>query len=494
MEKIFSTANDNAPAAAGRAQIGLAAAEPLRHRRITERPSVIVSQTLSSGTYTPVWTPRLQRSKPAQPEPVSPTVYTIASIAWIAAVMANIAALLFAPVNTVHLFIVIAAIWTALFMVWVAQSRRQNVLAEMAGLSAIAAFGLSIYITSMRFGITSSPATGTVLGAFAAAALGLITGSKLALRVSALAALVWAAIMLTGPNLDVYGTLQSGPTKPGPAWLVFPALFSLQAFASARHKDGAALSISVLAAYSLAAGGLAGYVIAGQLSPILAAGTFLLGGLLHSRVGKLAGSRQSFGSAVHSGAGTGAMLAGLIALQDFWTRPDRTFWNNAEVTGAQWPVGLVAGAAILALIYIADAARERINTPRLIKSAFLCLLAGGAVYVSARPEIISIPLGNYGLQAVPWVGAALAGTTLALGLGLIANGFRRNLSSFVAIGAATIATGVFLSLPSIMASAEAGLVYGVSAFVSALIAASFVSTGPPQQASRAPYTFGYAND
>ena len=494
MEKIFSTANDNAPAAPGRAQIGLNATEPLRHRRVTERPSMIVSQTLSPGTYTPVWTPKIQRAKPAEPKPVSSAVYTLAAMAWVTAVLANIAALLFAPINTVHLFIVIAAIWTALFMIWVAQSRGQTVLAEMASLSAIAAFGLSIYITSMRFGIASSPATGAALGAFAAAALGLITGSKLALRLSAFTALAWAVITLTGPGLDLTGAMSGGLPKPGPAWLAFPALLGLQGFAGARHKDGAALSISVLAAYVLAAGGLAGYVMAGQLSPVIAAGAFLLGGLLHSRIGKLAGRRQSFGSALHTGAGTAAMLAGLIALQDFWTRPDRAIWSGADVSGAQWPAGLAAGAALLSMIWIFDAARERISFARLMKSALLCALAGGLIYVSARPGSVAGPLSDYGLSAVPWAGVALAGTVLALGLGFMANGFRRHLSSFVAIGAIAIAGSVFSALPAIMLSAETGLVYGVSAFISALIAASFVSTSPAPQTSPVPYAGSYAND
>ncbi len=494
MEKTFSTANDNAPNAPERAQIGLGAAEPMRHRRITERPSVIISQTLSPGIYTPVWTPKIQRAKPSAPKPVSPVIYTLCAMAWVAAVLANIAALLFAPINTVHLVIVIAAVWTALFMVWTAHSRGQFLLAEMAGLSAIAAFGLSVYITSLRFGIAFSPAAGTALGAFAAAALGLITGSKLALRISAFAALTWAAITLTGPSLDFTGALQGGLPKPGLSWLAFPALLGLQAIAAARHKDGAALSVSVMAAYVLAAGGLAGFVAAGLLSPVLAAGGMLLGGLLHSRFGKLADKTQSFGSALHVAAGTGAMLAGLIALQDFWTRPGHAIWAGAEVSGAQWPLGLVTGAALLALIFIADALRDRMSASRIIKSAFLCSFAAGLVYISARPEIITAPLADYGLPAVPWAGVALAGTVLALGLGFIANGFRRNISGFVAIGAMAVAGSIFSALPAIMMSAETGLIYGVSAFVSALIAASFVSTSSAPQPGPVLYKGAFAND
>lgn len=493
------TANDNAPDASGtHIGFGTPSATPgaLRHSRLTERPSMIISQTPSRGDYSPVWTPKLQRAKPRTPKPASGFTYALTAMVWTAAILANVAAILFAPANTVHLCIVIAAIWASLAMVYIAQSRGQTYLAEMASLAVIAAFGLSIYVTSMRFGITSGPATGAALGAFASAGLGLITGSKLALRISAFAALTWAAITLTGPSLN-YGALLSGVfPKPGPAWLTFPALLAFQTYAMSRHRDGPALAVSIIAAYILAAGGLAGLVVAGQLSPVLAAGGLMLAGLAHNRAGKVMGAKQAFGSALHNSAGTAAMLTGLIALQDFWTSPARALWSDAAATGTQWAGGLAAGGVLLILIFSLEIARARLSLSRTAGAVFMAAIAGGAAYLSARPQILSAPLSDYGLSVTPFVGIAIAGTVLAIGLGLLANGFRRQIIGFVALGALAISGNVFLALPAIIAALpEAGPVYAISAFVSGLIGASFI-TMPDNLSPRpfAPNSYVSAND
>ncbi len=504
MNKQLPIANDNAPADQAQ-NAGLGMPQPLRHRQITERPSVIVSQTPSHGNYSPVWTPKLQRAKPGMPKPASAATYLLTAMIWVGAVLANIAAIIFAPVNTVHLVVVIAAIWSSLMMIYVAQSRGQTVLAEMASLATIAAFGLSLYVTSMRFGIASGPATGAALGAFAAAGLGLVTGSKLALRISAFAALAWAAITLTGSDVNVAALTQGnfkqiGLPKPGAAWIAFPALLALQGFAMARHRDGPALGVAVFAAYIIALGGLSGLVFTGQVSPILAASGLLLVGLMHSRIGKLMGRKGIFGGALHAGSGAAAMLAGLIALQDYWTLPARPIWTDAIPSGAQWAGGLAIGSALLCAIFILDLKRERLSVSAISKAGFLTLPAGSAAYLSARPSIIEAPLMDYGLKAAPYAGLVIAGVILALGLALIANGFRRHIAGFVAIGALAIAGSVFLILPVIMTAPETGIIYAASAFVAGLVSAAFISlpneTGPlPYKSAadrRAPRV--YAND
>lgn len=470
--KLF-IANDNAPADAGRARLGLGGAE-LRHARMTERPSVIVSQPPAHPQYAAVWTPKLQRNKPKRPNPASAATYTLTAMIWVAAILANIAAILFAPSNTVHLVIVIAAIWSSLAMIYVAHSRSKTVLAEMASFCAIAAFGLSLYVTTMRFGIAASPASGAALGAFAAAGLGLITGSKLALRLSAFAALAWAAITLTGSGLDFSEITFAGLPKPGPVWIAFPALLGLQAYAMAKHRDGAALSISVLAAYILALGGIAGLVIAGQFSPLLAAGALLLGGLAHGRMGKLAARKDIFGSTLHAGAGWAAMMAGLLAFQDFWTVPGRALWSGALPAGAEWVAALAAGGLVCGLIFIADIRRAHLSFGTCLSALIMTAMAGGLAYFSARPDGIIAGLNMYGLTASPYIGIAIAGTALTLGLGMMANGFRRNISGFVALGAVAVAASVWLALPAIISSPETGALYALCAFVSALIAASFI--------------------
>lgn len=490
-QKLF-TANDNAPET-GETRIGLGSRAPVRHARLTEQPSMIVSQTPSRGDYSPVWTPKLQRAKPKTPKPASPITYTLTALIWAAAVLGNAAALIFAPANTLHLMIIIGAIWASLAMVYVAQSRGQTVLAEMASLAVIAAFGLSLYVTSMRFGIASGPATGAALGAFASAGLGLITGSRLALRISAFAALTWAAITLTGPSLNYNALLSGLLPKPGPAWLAFPVLLALQTYAMARHRDGAALCVSVLAAYILAVGGLLGLVLAGQISPVIAAAGLLLGGLAHNRAGKLMGKTQTFGGGLHTGAGAAAGLTGLIALQDYWTLPSRPIWDAGQTLGTG---SLVLGGLILGVIFILQIKRVRISLGHIFSAGLMTALAGGAAYLSVHPEIVTEPLAAYGLSAAPYIGMVLAGTVLALGLGLIANGFRRHIPSFIALGAAAISASVFLALPAIMnAPFETGVIYAISAFISALIGASFITV--PDTPSPKPYvptSYASAND
>jgi len=468
---------------------------PLRHRQMTERPSVIVTRNASIPHGSPVWTPKLQRNKHAAPIPASSLIYAVVALVWVIAIIANIAAMLFAPSNSLHLIAVIGAIWTSLTMVYVAQSRRQAALAELASLAALGAFTLALYVTSMRFGLFAPAAMGVALSAFAAVILGLITGSKLALRLSAVTALVWAVISLTGD-----GDSTISLPVPDISWFGFPALLGLQSLASSRYKDGVAMNISVIAAYLIGIGGLAGLTLSGTITPVMAAAAAMIFGLLHSRIGKFLDSRNRVFASLHMGWGWAAMMTGLIALQDFWTRPDMLPWNgeatHAIITAPSRMAvlgGLSITGAALALAFILIVLRRGKGLGRWVQGLVITGLAGGLGLASLYPSKIENALFGYGIGAHSIGGIIIGGAALAICLAMIANGFRRYRPIYVALGAIALAASVTSLLPSLMNDIDASMLYAVSTFVSAMIAASLTSQDLSSNRPSSDYysAFGY---
>lgn len=496
-QKTLKAGNDNPLYSSPPANYAGAGIPPLRHRHMTERPSVIVTRSASVPEDSALWTPKLQRDKYAAPTPASTLIYAAVALAWVSAIIANIAAMLFAPSNSLHLIAVIAAIWTSLTMVYVAHTRQQTALAELASLAALGAFTLALYVTSMRFGLFAPAAMGVALSAFAAVILGLITGSKLALRMSAATALVWAVISLMG---DGGSAFNFNLRAPDISWLGFPALLGLQSLASSRFKDAVAMNISVVAAYLIGIGGLAGLTLAGTITPVMAAAAAMIFGLLHSRIGKLLDSRNRVFAGLHTGWGWAAMMTGLIALQDFWTRPDMTPWTlgASSFTSAPSRIVLLGGLAIagaaLAVAFILIVLRREKGLGRWMRGLTITGLAGGLGLASLYPSRIEAPLATYGVSVHPMGGIVIGGAALAICLAMIANGFRRHRPMSVALGAVTLAASVTSILPSLMNTIDAAMIYAVSAFVSAMIAASLTSntTSTGAQDSRYYSSFGYS--
>ena len=493
--KTRRAGNDNPLYSAPPPNYAGAGVAPLRHRLMTERPSVIVTRGAAIPDDSPVWTPKFQRDKNAAPTPASAPVYAIIALAWVGSIVANIAAMLFAPSNSLHLIAVIVAIWTSLTMVYVAQSRQQTMLAELASLAAIGAFTLALYVTSLRFGLFAPPAMGVALSAFAAVTLGLITGSKLALRLSAATALVWAVMSLTGDGITALNL-----HAPDISWLGFPALLGLQSLASSRFKDGVAMNISVIAAYLIGIGGLTGLTLSGTITPVMAAGAAMIFGLLHSRIGKYLDSRDRVFAGLHTAWGWAAMMTGMIALQDFWTRPDMMPWSPSEADAmlmAPSRVTLLGGLSIagaaLALAFILIVMRREKGFGRWVQGLSITGLAGGLAFASLYPSRIEVPLATYGISANPMIGIIIGGAALAICLAMIANGFRRHRPMSVALGAIALAGSVTSLLPTLMNNFDASMIYAVSAFVSAMIAASLTAQGPNAVTQSSAYysSFGY---
>ena len=264
MEKTSFTANDNRPSGAPKT----ARATKRGETQGTKRPpqTRVESKKSPSYAFMTMWSPELRHDTSAQPTPAPTFIYGLAIALWSVSLISNMAAMLEAPSNTLHLLLVISAIWTSLGLICAAHSRRQIALAELASFVTIVAFGLSLYVTSLRFGIFAASASGAAIGAFAAILLGIITGSTLALRVSAAAALAWASICISEQNpVDL---IQRTPTQ---TWLVIPALLGLQSYAASKYKDVVTLNISVIAAYALTVTLLIGLVSSEVMSAAMAA-------------------------------------------------------------------------------------------------------------------------------------------------------------------------------------------------------------------------------
>ncbi|MEE9348059.1 MAG: hypothetical protein V3U82_07685 [Robiginitomaculum sp.] len=487
MAKLPITANDNSPEGlypltivntnlgAGmdfKAPKPARCREFARHARLTERPSMVLSRPVSSADYSPVWKPANAQSAQASPSPLSSKAYLIAALAWVSSIIANAAALIFAPSNSVHLLIIISAIWTSLAMVYIAQSRSQNTLAEMAGLAALTSFALALYVTSLRFGIATPPLAAAAIIAFACAAYGAITGSRLGLRIGAMLALAIAIQSVT-----LHSALGANYALSA---LTFLALIAALSYISAKRRDMAALTVSVAAVYVAVFGALMGLVSSGMISAVMATASLFTIGLAHSRLGALLKGLGYFGATIHANAGWIAMLAGLIASQDFWLTAQNpvstTPWHMVQSHPAAsliWIGAIMGAAALIALLHLM---RAGLNLRALIKGLFLGALAIGAAYASINTGNIITALSRYGISIAPLIGIALTGAAIATGIVMALDGFSRPSAPRIALGIFGTALATFIGLPALSSSLEAGALFVASTFICAITIARFTKS------------------
>lgn len=308
-----------------------------------------------------------------------------------------------------------AAIWSGLWLTFVASDYKKPRLSELSLLSAIAGFSALIVTAVTHFGLPISFLSGLCLFALATLFIALLLNTHIALLTSIAASLLWAGLHFDGAfNLS-------------PIYAVVPLLLIAQTAIAFRQDSSLALSLCALVSYAWLGGlGYQAY-LSGQLSPLyLIVGIFLFA-TLHFRVAKAAEDRNLSTMAGHIGlAWTIASLA-LLGLQLFFIHPEDFFWSsayeNAPLIQAIW----VTFAGVTALL-IAIAGIIRRRHARMFMSSIILMTTCAAIVpvtlwyhdlIQTQFEAMTL------MPAFPSMTAILGGTVLASAIFFSLNNIRR---------------------------------------------------------------------
>lgn len=483
MFESTSIANDNVPnghdGAPNQPQISAAGQTILRHRAMTERPSMTLSSQSGDDSYAPVWQDLTQESPPAKRQNRK-TGFAIVTLLWLCAITANVWAIMTGPAPALHIMLATTAIMTSLGIVYFAARHNRRGLQEIGALSAVLGFALSLYVMSMRFGLYVSPLSGAGLTAAAALGIGALGHSVIALRLSAIFSIVWAALSFGLFDLTALGL--SSASAQTFLW-GFPALWSLQVFCAHYLRDGAALTLSVFAGYFWLIGMAYAALDTNILSALHVTTSLFLIGALHVRLGKVMQDVAAPFGLSQTNWGWLAMMAGLLGVQDFWLSPLRAPWLGLPQTSAAQTLWAIGAGLVIVAILAAELRRIKTRPQSLTRALSVTLLCALVMALAVQTSALAGALQIMGLNPMPNIGLILGAVVTALSIAMILNGFRRHSAFMVLLGLAGLVAEIVIILDPIMQSVDHAVLYGAASFVFALFAALFAGADNEETAS-----------
>lgn len=470
MFKKTSTANDNVPNGYDSAPLSRAGAIIMGHG---ENADHITGGSPSRASRPPIYhKPETQAQASAERKTTTSTLFTIASLAWLASIAANIWAISAAPSAGLHMVIAVMAIFTSLSVCYFSAKAKRSALHELSAMSAVLAFAVSLYVTNMRFGLIISPLTGAGLTALAALGIGITAQSVMALRLSAIFGAVWAGLgfAATGVKPFLWG---------------FPALLSLQLFAAQAQRDSEAFSLSVLSGYFWILGTAYFALTIGMISALQLTTLLFMIGALHLRAGKVMQDRAMDFGLTQTNLGWMAMIIGLLGVQDFWLSPLRAPWLGLPVNITGQSAWVIITGAILICIFALELRRIKTRPQTLTLALCSTLLCAAIAALAVQASTVAELLQGWGANPMPNLGLALGAVVTALAAAMIVNGIRRGKTFMVLIGALAILAETVIVLQHISQSAEHAIFFGAATFICVLSAGLFAGGSEVAQDSEA---------
>ncbi len=393
--------------------------------------------------------------------------FTAASLFWITSLLANIWAIVSVPANSIHLSIALLAMWSSLFISFLAYKRRRIVLAEMGAMAALLSFALALHIASHRFGIFFSPLIGASLTSFAGLALAFSLNSKLALRLGGLigaAGFIFAMSANAPDNLSSY------------LLLGLPPFCLATAYIARRLCDMPSLLLAILTGYF----GLAFYLylaspisLASSTPNIIAPLSLTLIGLAHNRFGKFAQLNDIFGGHIHRLLGWTAGMTGLLAMLMIWQS-----WGGfaaepisaaADKSAPSLIINGLLAACVLAIATF-EFWRAKLGHQGLPKALIMSALPLLFIYAVLNVNALSLALSSFNPAHLPLAVLILSGIICALGFGQLINGLRQSKALMVLFALLTIGALFAIAGGTIFQSQESAVLGAAALFISGLFA------------------------
>ena len=408
------TANDNAPAMAGRKAYG--AAQP--------QPPLPTSMTPQTKTDT---------DKAAKPEATASLKLTLAL--WGAALVMTLGVFLLGAGTGPKILASLSLLWAGLWSSYISADHGRWRLSELSVVSALGGLMGAITVSANYFGLGLTLADGAMLMAIVPLVLGYVLKSRICVLASICAGLIWAALSF------------SGLAAASMLMLAFPLICLAQLYMGTRIRSKMAVSLSVLTAYVWLIGFMTAFWMAGELPLTFAATLLFTIGVAHHRSGKAAEDAKLTGSNVHIHAGWIAAMIGAIGFQFFWLNPEAVSLGTATLSAAGLGLWKLAIFASLAAIFASGVVRRKYKQITL-PGIFLLTLASALIplmlWAPQWPRNVVENLS--GMSAVPTIGIFMGAAILASAIGMGLNGIRRQSLPMMGLAISAVVIEAYLLL------------------------------------------------
>jgi len=294
----------------------------------------------------------------------------------------------------------------------VGATRPQRNLLKTAILFALITAMCASLLGAERLGLGFMDCIGILAGG--SLAFTAIAKSRIALIVSAAAALLWA-----GYNF-------ANPTAQSVMFFAFPAIWSVQIYLASHLKSRASIIIGNIAGYYWLIGHGLAFMAAGSISPAMALTALFMAGTVHYRSGKSAEDEGAYGHETHTYFGWVFAMLGAVFVSHYWLFPDNVLWQNMKATAMGtigWKVAIALGISAIYLSMMVRWKHYRVSALTVISLTLICALIPATLWweTSLRRIFEATP----SFSAAPTIGILIAAGTMTAGLALAVNGVRR---------------------------------------------------------------------
>lgn len=366
--------------------------------------------------------------------------------------------------------------WTGLWTSYLCRDIGRERGANLSVLVATAA-GLGIWITaSTQLGLPLTPTDGAAIFAGLTTAVAFFMRSKMALLISACAALMWVMCFIQFDSVNRVSL-----------W-VLPALCAVQIFMAGRYTSGLAALTAIITSYLWLGLMIVQVTTAGDISYLQAASAVALIGFAHYRTAKAANDFNTPHAHLHITLGWIAAVLGALALQHYWQDGGSAFWDAPRDT----PFGVfgwtLLSYAVIGVISIGACLRWFAGRGSALSTLAVIATAATVFASTAYPDVLTTVFASLGnLPVMPSFALVIGGVVAVSALAMAVNGARLRRSAMMFAGLAGLAAEAGLLSDARLHTPDNAVIFAVTVLcalcVSALLAAD--SSYPSARATRA---------
>ena len=360
----------------------------------------------------------------------------------------------------------IAMVWSALWTAYLSSTEEQRApfISEFSIILATFA-GLAIWVAiSREWGFALSAAD----GAAGFCGLTLITAailrSRLTLLMSVCSGLIWLAIFMSTPSVNLVSI-----------W-AYPVLTTLQLLLAGPTQKKLTSFLALLGAYTWIIWSLNKHLLLGDISLLHVTAFCMMIGLAHFRLGKAAGDALWKSANLHVIFGWGLAMVGAIGLQSFWLGAWPELLQESSVHPRGTLTWQLLGAACLILIGIAGLIRMAYGQMSSLAVLFSLGVAVAAAATFDQRDTISILIENeLFISAKPFLGLIIGAAIFTSAIAMCVNGARRKNTLLMLAGVTVIAIEIVLLFSPKYWTLEMGITFGFTLIIGLLLAALFAA-------------------
>lgn len=375
----------------------------------------------------------------------------------------------------------IALVWTGLWIGYIGQDRQKSRFGDLGTFTAIVGFVSALFAASSKMNIPLSLVDCISVLTFVCLICSLLASSRIALILSACAALVGVYLHFQG---------QSAPF----AMMAFPAIWATQLYQASKLRSFLASCGVILVGYYWIYGFTTQFLQNGLISTLYATTLIFLFGAFQYAAGRAAEDEHAPYALLHKLMGWTLACVGAMATQVSWLFPGVDFWPTrlnslgfaAETTPlvpGQATLWIGLGAVMIIGIFFANLVRwknNRIAMVGVFTATVLCTAYGfTTVFEADIRKLLGSGADAWGnswdILSSTHIGFVMVAGVIASGMAMIGNGLRANKISLICVAALVLgAQFILIADPAFLTLGDV-VIFGILFLIAVGITASVSS-------------------